>query len=109
MLKEENILFPMIKSLEQAETAGTGFGNAHCGSVNNPIRVMQHEHDNAWKALREMRRITSNYTLPADACATYGALFQGLQALEADLNAHIHLENNILFFKASSLEQRLQS
>jgi len=109
MLKEENILFPMIKSLEQAEMAGTGFGNAHCGSVNNPIRVMQFEHDNAGEALREMRRIASDYTLPADACVTYGALFQGLEALEADLHVHIHLENNNLFPRASRLEQRLNS
>jgi regulator of cell morphogenesis and NO signaling len=109
MLKEENILFPMIKSMEQAEMVGAGFSGGHCGSVNNPIRVMQHEHDNAGEALREMRRITCDYTLPADACVTYGALFQGLEALEADLHAHIHLENNILFPRASGLEQRLQS
>jgi regulator of cell morphogenesis and NO signaling len=40
---------------------------------------------------------------------TYQALLQGLEALEADLHAHIHLENNILFPRASGLEQRLQS
>ncbi len=56
-----------------------------------------------------MRRITSEYTLPADACVTYRVLFQGLKALETDLHAPIHLENNILFPKASSLEQRLNS
>jgi regulator of cell morphogenesis and NO signaling len=29
-----------------------------------------------------------------------------LQALEADLHAHIHLENNILFPRAIALEKR---
>lgn len=47
-----------------------------------------------------MRAVTGNYTLPADACNTYRALFDGLQELEADLH-HIHLENNILFPRAA--------
>jgi regulator of cell morphogenesis and NO signaling len=109
MLKEEMILFPLIKRMEEAETAGGGLPGAHCGSVNNPIRVMEHEHDSAAAALREMRRVTAGYTLPPDACATYRALFEGLKALEADLHRHIHLENNILFPRASRLEERLPS
>lgn len=107
MMKEEVILFPLIKQMEAAEKTGAPFRGSHCGSVNNPIRVMEHEHDDAATALREIRRVTSGYTPPPEACNTYRALLQGLQGLEADLHAHIHLENNILFRRASSLESRL--
>ena len=86
MMKEELVLFPMIR--------------AGHGSVGSPIRVMEHEHDSAARALERMRTITENYTLPADACNSYRALFAGLQELEADLHQHIHLENNILFPRA---------
>ncbi len=51
-----------------------------------------------------MRQVTGDYTLPAHACSTYRALFEGLEALEADLHVHIHLENNILFPRAIALE-----
>ena len=100
MMKEERILFPLIRSLE----AGTLQGPAHCGSIRNPISVMEYEHDSAGNALAQMRRITRDYQVPPDACNTFRALFHGLEELEADLHQHIHLENNILFPRAVDLE-----
>lgn len=104
LMKEEMVLFPMIRGLAAARQAGRPAPAAHCGSVNNPIRVMEHEHDNAGEAVAAMRRITGDYALPAGACNTYAALFHGLAELEADLHRHIHLENNILFPRAAALE-----
>ncbi|MBI3665629.1 MAG: iron-sulfur cluster repair di-iron protein [Acidobacteria bacterium] len=109
MMKEEAILFPLIQQMETAEKSRGALAAAHCGSVNNPIRVMEHEHDSAAAALREMRQVTTDYTLPLDACNTYRGLFHRLQEMEADLHLHIHLENNILFPRASQLEARLLS
>jgi regulator of cell morphogenesis and NO signaling len=85
--KEEVVLFPIIKAMETARQAGRPAPAAHCGSVNNPIRVMVHEHDNAGRALEAMRASTGDYTLPADACNTYRALFTGLQEMETDLES----------------------
>ncbi len=100
LAKEEMILFPLIKRMETGDRSP-----AHCGSVNNPIRVMEHEHDNAGRALEAMREITRNYAVPPDACNTFRALFHGLAEIEADLHQHIHLENNILFPRAAELER----
>ncbi len=102
--KEEMILFPAVRLMEQAAAQGRPAPPAPFGSVNNPIRVMRFEHDNAAHALARMREITNNYTLPPDACATWQALYAGLRQLEADLKQHIHLENNILFPRAAALE-----
>lgn len=104
MWKEEMVLFPLILTLEENAAAGTQPPAAHCGSVNNPIRVMEHEHDAAGQALAEMRRITQDYALPPEACNTWRVLFDSLQRFEGDMHRHIHLENNILFPRASSLE-----
>ena len=84
--KEEQVLFPLIQEMEATRQAG----NAHCGSVNNPIRVMEHEHDNAGAALAKMRELTDDYTVPADGCATFAAMLDGLAAIERDLHIHIH-------------------
>ena len=54
-----------------------------------------------------MRRTTSNYELPGDACPTFAALYEGLQDMERDLHEHIHLENNILFPAAVELERKM--
>lgn len=106
MMKEEMVLFPLVKRMEAAAGAGVGLPSAPGGSVSNPIRMMEDEHDSAAAALREMRRLTSGYTVPPDGCNTYRALFQRLQNLESDLHVHIHLENNVLFPRAAELEQK---
>ena len=74
------------------------------GTVTNPVRMMMQEHDGAGDALRSLRSITSNYTIPEDACISYRTLYQALQDYEADLHQHIHLENNILFPRAVAME-----
>jgi regulator of cell morphogenesis and NO signaling len=63
------------------------------------------EHDSAGEALVELRRLTSDYTPPEDACNTFRALYFELAEMEGDLHRHIHLENNILFPRAMALEQ----
>lgn len=104
MHKEEMILFPAIRQMEEAASQGRSAPGTPFGSVSNPIRVMRFEHDHAARALARMREITNGYALPADACATWQALYEGLQQLETDLLHHIHLENNILFWRAAALE-----
>ena len=107
LMKEEQILFPAIKGID-AFLAGKGERPVvHCGSVSHPIRQMEHEHDSAGNALAEMRRMTDGYRLPSDACQTFTALYDGLQAMEADLHEHIHLENNILFPKSEGQEEQM--
>lgn len=103
MMKEEQILFPLLRQLE---TSGV-MQHFHCGSVQNPIAVMEDEHDAAGRALQEMNRLTNGYTPPEDACNTFLALLDGLAELEADLHLHIHKENNILFPRGAQLEAEL--
>lgn len=103
MLKEEEVLFPMIKQLEGA----TVLPQLPCGRVIRPIVVMEHEHAEAGAALARLRALTDGYTPPDWACATYRALLAGLARLESDLHRHIHEENNILFPRACDAEAAL--
>ena len=84
MRKEEDVLFPMIVR-GQGPRAGA------------PINVMRMEHDDHGVALRAMEAMTNDITAPAGACTTWRALYTGLRTFRADLMAHIHTENNILF------------
>ena len=107
MKKEELILFPRIKKLVQQQENKTPLEPAHFGTVQNPISMMEHEHDNAGEIFRTIAKLTDNYTPPADACNTYKVTFSMLDEFEKDLHLHIHLENNILFPGAIKLEQAL--
>ena len=44
-----------------------------------------------------------------DGCASYAALFAGLEQVEADTHLHIHKENNVLFPQVMELEQQRSS
>lgn len=103
MLKEEQILFPAIKRLEAARSA-PAFA---FGSIENPIHVMEHEHDNAGALLAEIRRLTTNFTIPPEACNTFRALLDGLRELESDMHIHVHRENNVLFVRAKEVASSL--
>tara|TARA_B110001454_G_C12713836_1_gene431780 strand:+ start:741 stop:1172 length:432 start_codon:yes stop_codon:yes gene_type:complete len=82
LLKEEQILSPLIRQLEAAQ---------------GPIRVMRSEHDGAGDLLKEMRTLTNVYVVPKDGCQSFQLLYEGLKELEEDTHIHIHKENNILF------------
>lgn len=104
MRKEEMVLFPAIAAYETAVNSAKSIPAVPFGTVANPIRVMEMEHEAAGNALARIREITRGFALPDDACVTYRALMSGLEDLERDLHAHIHLENNILFPRAQKLE-----
>jgi regulator of cell morphogenesis and NO signaling len=107
MFKEEQVLFPYIVATEEAASQNRAIPFAPFGTVNNPIRMMMMEHDTAGQILRELRALTSDYKVPADACISYKTLYEALENFERDLHEHIHLENNILFPKALNLENGL--
>lgn len=105
--KEEKVLFPYVKMLERAKNGNVKADQAHFGTVQNPIRMMEAEHDSAGDVFKSIAKLSNNYTPPQDACNTYRALFSKMEEFEQDLHQHIHLENNILFPKAIALEQEL--
>ena len=104
MLKEERMLFPYISLMESSLGFGQPVPPAPFGSTRNPVKVMVSEHDAVAEQLREIRRLSSDLTLPEDACTTYRTLYEALDGLEKDLHEHIHLENNLLFPKAIEME-----
>lgn len=104
--KEEEDLFPYIRELTQYEKNGERPLIAASLSAG-PLAEMQNEHENAGELLRLLRKLTSSYQLPADACGSFRRLYEGLEELEQDLHQHIHLENNILFVKAMELERKI--
>jgi regulator of cell morphogenesis and NO signaling len=103
MQKEEMILFPYVRKM----ATGENHNLPAFGTVQNPINMMMHEHDNEGERFRKIAGLSDNYTPPQDACTTYRVAFAMLNEFEEDLHKHIHLENNILFPKAIKAEKIL--
>lgn len=109
LAKEEQVLFPYIKMLDTARRENDPVAPPPFGTAQNPIRMMEHEHESAGAILENLRELTQEFTPPQDACTSYRVTFAKLRELDQDLRWHIHLENNILFPKALMIEQQLQN
>ncbi|MBI3125483.1 MAG: DUF542 domain-containing protein [Ignavibacteriales bacterium] len=107
--KEETILFPLIKYLEDCKHFEE---KPHLGrnqSIRKIINVMESDHQTAGIVTEKIRELLNDYKAPADACMTYELLLQKLDSFEKDLHIHVHLENNILYPKAIELEDFLHT
>ncbi len=104
MKKEELILFPFIKRLVSSRGQEIT-PPPHFGTVENPVNMMKEEHSVEGERFRQISELSDGYTVPEDGCNTYRVTFAMLKDFEADLHKHIHLENNILFPAAISLEK----
>lgn len=91
LIKEEEILFPLIKEYEGEPSEPL------LKKIEAVAKETEEEHEAAGDILKELRKITDDYIAPDDGCDTYRKTFKTLQELEGDLFQHIHLENNILF------------
>ncbi len=105
--KEEIVLFPFIQELLSTEKNHQSLPDFHCGSIENPISVMIHEHDGEGERFRLISQLTQAYTAPDYACESYQLVLNLLQEFEENLHIHIHVENNILFPKAIKLQHKL--
>lgn len=106
--KEELILFPFIRKMVTAQKEETALDNPHFGSVDNPIKMMEDEHEEAGEIFARISKLSNSYTVPPGACNTYRAYYSKLQEFEEDLHEHVHKENNILFPKSLQLEKELR-
>ena len=86
LAKEEKILFPLI-------LAGRG------AMAFMPIKVMMAEHEDHLANLQRTRALTHDFALPASASTAWRRLYLDLHRLEAELNQHIDLENDVLFIR----------
>jgi regulator of cell morphogenesis and NO signaling len=65
MAKEEQILFPWIRQIDELP----GGADQHCGGIDNPIRVMEMEHQHAGDAVQLMRELTDGFSTPPSQAA----------------------------------------
>lgn len=107
MAEEVQTLFPWIKQLVAAKSGGPAVAQ-HPTTFGEKVKAAQSEHVTIGKHLEALRANSKGYTVPSDGCASYTLLYRMLSELETDVRLHIHLENNILFPKATELERSLK-
>ena len=103
LVKEEELLFPVIRELVWAQQHPGAYENR----VNQSIAEIGHEFDDAAHNVEVLREVIDHFENPSNACTAYQSLAEEVSNLEADLQRHEYLENEILFPKAIALEKKL--
>ncbi len=96
LYKEEAVLFPRIKELDQPPAAISELPT----EIAQPIRMMEREHQWIVEVLRRIRWLADDYHAPRNSSRPYRLLVAGLANLERDLHWVIHKENYVLFPRA---------
>jgi regulator of cell morphogenesis and NO signaling len=107
IMKEECVLFPFLAEIEIAAREGRTMPPGCFASVGMPISRMPADHAAAGALLTKMRVLSGSIARRMEAVpASAGCISSG--RIRAHLHRHIHLENNILFPRATEIERSLQ-
>ncbi len=101
--EEEEVFFPAIKRVYAAKKSGSRPLATDLETLKTSFTKLDEEHVLIGDATHAIRHLTNEYVVPADVCNTVMVTYQKLKEFEDDLHKHVHLENNILFLKATLL------
>ena len=107
LAKEENLLFPALEALSQAERAGRSRPPLPFATVLHPIRLMEAEHARIEHALEQLREIARGVPQSGTSTPAWRRCMAGLSRLETELREDHRIENEVLFPSALELERRV--
>jgi regulator of cell morphogenesis and NO signaling len=100
---EEEVFFPAIRRIDAAGKSEAAPDTMDLELLRTGLEKLQREHEEVGDAIHRIRHLAKDYEIPGDACNTFMLTYRKLKEFEDDLHKHVHLENNILFPKASQL------
>lgn len=101
--EEEEVFFPALKRADAERKSGNAPANADRDVILESLAKLGREHEEIGDAIHTIRHLSREYAIPNDTCNTFMITYRKLKEFEDDLHKHVHLENNILFPKASQL------
>jgi regulator of cell morphogenesis and NO signaling len=107
LAKEENLVFPAIEALAEADRAGKKTALAPFVTVLHPIRALEGEHMRIEQVVDQLREATRLVDAPESLSPAWRDAMVALSHLEADLRELHQTENEVLFPRALDLERRV--
>ncbi len=105
--KEEHLIFPYIRDLARADAAKASLPPGPFGTIANPLRLMEHEHRDVLRTLDCLRALTHHYRQPSVDLPGLADCYHALRRFDADLRAHVLIEEHELYPLGLELEARL--
>jgi regulator of cell morphogenesis and NO signaling len=100
-VREEHVLFPVVQHLEDCWRAGEPPTMNYVGGLSRPLSGLVLEHE---RIVAAVDALSSNAVLAAGDGEGAARVATAVARLAHEVHEHIHLENNILFPRATALE-----
>lgn len=100
--KEELILFPRIREMEDQKNTGK-LPAIRDSYLHAPLLIMEHEHRDMLRLMADIRREARLFQPPPEAERSWQLTLSALEQFEQDLHRPILLENKRLFPLAAAL------
>lgn len=107
LAKEENLLFPALTALAEAERMGRSRPPLAFATVLHPIRVLESEHARLATGLEALDAVAGEFGPAEGDDPAWPVLLGDLAAFRADLVAHVTFETDVLFPRALELDRRV--
>lgn len=107
LFKEEQLIFPYIRSLACLEKQGKTIDITNDGPLFKPMSSLEEEHEVFESGMEAIRELSHDFTVPVQTSPAFSAWYQALSAFREDLSQHVQLESRVLFPKAVALQRRL--
>lgn len=99
---EKTSLFPILRQLSRS---GTDWGS-DCDRLRRAAQIFLRKQEKVELRSRALRQLSSDFTLPDDACPTYRLMLDGLRGLHAHLDNELNFEAVSLLPLLASMEER---
>jgi regulator of cell morphogenesis and NO signaling len=101
--KEEELFFPLVKKAEKAIKMGSAPEKYDVETMRKFLPEIVFEHREVETALLSIRELSRGYKIFGVVCSAQGINYEKFKEFEADLQKHVHLENNILLPKIKQM------
>jgi regulator of cell morphogenesis and NO signaling len=106
--EEEDTLFDFIRTLERASRGTFTITHLYTAMERNSVQKFAMAHEKHDDEMEGIRRITKDYAQDSRTPLHIKVLYHELKEFEKSLITHARIENEILFPKAMSLENKVK-
>jgi len=102
MLEEEEVFFPYLLQVEEALRKMEPLPRTFDGYnlQTHPLRILLSDHGLMGVEWKQVEELTHHFETPTGASRRLKELYEALKEFHRDNQKHVHLENNILFYRA---------
>lgn len=107
--REEEIVFPYIKTLQKIIEQGTVTDKERSIIERYSMEAFEAEHDDIALKLKDLKNIMIKYIISPESTMQYYTIIQELFKLEEDVEYHTRVEDKILIPRVSFMEEEIKS